>query len=208
MADHAPYRYKHGWIKIGGGYPEIHKADLSTPDARRSREVSPGEFQSLAATGAAEYEKIKRGSSPSIFEKPSSKQNEIMNQAFNESRAEWGGSTIDSHTGEFLPQGADKYALTVRDPGMDSISIAPTASAAEFRKAFGQATARYRTILQRPGHSLGVFHDADKKTIDFDPVYVTGKKSETETIGAYTRTVGGAYHFKSGDGFWPPHVKG
>jgi len=27
-----------------------------------------------------------------------------------------------------------------------------------------------------------------------------------EQVGSYTRAIGGAYHFKSGNGFWPPHV--
>jgi hypothetical protein len=37
-------------------------------------------------------------------------------------------------------------------------------------------------------------------------VLVVDTAAEVEQIGAYTRAVGGAYHFRSGDGYWPPHV--
>lgn len=207
MAEHVPgtpYRYRHGWIPR---YPEIHKSDLSTPDARRSRAVTSAEFQRIAATGAAQYQKLKRATSPTIFSTNAAKRGEIGNRAFMETRAPWGGATIDAHTGEFLTGKEDKYALTAREPGMKSVTVAPNATAAEFRAAYEKALSRFDKILQRKDHYLGVFHDADKNEIEIDPVLVTGDKSQTETIGAYTRAVGGAYHFKSGNGFWPPHIR-
>lgn len=205
MAEHVPgkpYRYRHGWIPLR--YPEIHKTDLSTPDARRSRAVSASEFQHIAAKGAAQYEQLKRKGSPTTgLDK---NWNSIVNRAYTESRADWGGSTIDSHTGEFLPQGADKYALTVRDKGMSTVSVPRNASLPQFRKAMNEAKVKYADILKRQDHHLGVFNNVDTNRIEIDPVLVTGNKEHTETIGAYTRAVGGAYHFQSGLGFWPPHV--
>lgn len=195
-----PFRFHHGWVPV---FPEIGKNDLSTPDARRSREVSPRAFQRLAARGAAEYQKMKRSTSPHVL----SGRTDLVDAAFKSTRSEWGGATIDSHTGKALSGNEDAYALTVREPGMKSISIPAGASRAEFGAAYDKALSRYGEILNRPDHFLGVFHDADKGTIDFDPSLVTTKKSHVETIGAYTGAVGGAYHFKSGDGFWPPHVK-
>jgi hypothetical protein len=188
-------------------YIPIKKSDLSTPDARRSRAVSEPEFQKIAARGAAQYQQMKRKGSATVFEKDAAKASEIANRAYTESREPWGGSTIDAHTGEFLPQGADKYALTVREPGDESVTISTTASAAQFRKAFSAATTKFGPVLSRQNHYLGVFHDADKNEIEFDPVLVTPNKEHTETIGAYTHAVGGAYHFKSGNGFWPPHIE-
>lgn len=207
MAEHVPgqpNRYRHGWIPIAGGHPEISKADLSTPDARRSRAVSSDEFQSIAAHGAAEYEKLKREGGPTTgLDKNWAA---ISNRAYSETREPWGGATIDAHTGEFLTGNEDKYALTVRPAGSAQISIPANASPAEFRKALDRAKIEYADILQRKDHSLGVFHDNDTGTIDIDPVLVTANKSHVETIGAFTHAVGGAYHFASGDGFWPPYV--
>lgn len=204
MAHHVagqPYRYRHGWIPI---HPEISKADLSTPDARRSRAVSSAEFQQISALGAAEYEKLRRQGGPTTgLDK---NWGSIVNRAYIDAGEPWGGATIDAHTGEFLTGKEDKYAITVRPPGMDSVTIPANANPLEFRTAMNKAKERYSEILQRKDHYLGVFHDADKNTIDIDPVLVTDNKSHVETIGAYTHAVGGAYHFKSGDGFWPPHV--
>lgn len=197
-------RYRHGWIPL---YPAIHKSDLSTPDARRSREVSPQEFDKVAAVGAAQYEQLRRASSTADGIAPGKKWDKIVKAAYTEAMKSWGGVTIDSHTGKFVKDDDDKYALTVRDAGMRTTSIPEGASFEDFTKAMNLAKLRYAHILERKDHHLGVFHDDDKGTIDFDPVLVTGDKSNVETIGAYTHAVGGAYHFKSGDGFWPPHVK-
>lgn len=183
----------------------IHASDLSTPDARRSPEVTPEEFQRYAKRGKAKMGRLVAGSSEPTALSGSSWEH-IKHEAFSKTREEWGGATIDSHTGKDVPDGLDAYALTVRDPGMSSVHVSPGASKAEFDKAMETAKVRYHDILSRPGHHLGVFHDADTKSIDIDPVLVTSKLSDVHDIGAYTHAVGGAYHFKSGDGYWPPHV--
>lgn len=190
------------WIK----FPTIHASDLSTPDARRSPEVSPEEFQGFARRGAAKYATLKAGASePSALRGKS--WDKIVNDAYTSSREPWGGMTVDAHTGKHVPADADKYALTAREPGMEGVHVSPKASREEFSRAMETARKRYKSILARPGHHLGVFHDEDTNTIDIDPVLVTDRLEDVHDIGAYTRAVGGAYHFKSGDGFWPPHVK-
>lgn len=186
--------------------PTIHLSDLSTDDARRSPQVSEPEFQAHAKRGAAKYAAAQAGSSPATALQGKS-WDKIVAHAFEVTREPWGGATIDSHSGEEVRPDADAYALTAREPGMKGISISPSASREEFTRAMVEARTKYAAILARPGNHLGVFHDADKNEIDIDPVLVTGSLADVHDIGAYTHAVGGAYHFKSGDGYWPPHVK-
>lgn len=182
----------------------IHKSDLSTADARRSREVSPQEFERIRAKGAVQYAHLQRRSAPTTgLDK---NWDSINEDAFAQVSKDWGGATYDAHTGEKLPDKLDAYALTVRPPGMDAVSIPEGSNKADFRKAMRQAKQRYQKILERANHHLGVFHDNDKGTIDIDPVVTVPTIDKVESIGAYTRATGGAYHFKSGNGFWPPHV--
>jgi hypothetical protein len=206
-------RWHHGWVPANAAavalkehkLPEIHKSDLSSGDARRSRAVSSAEFQRVARRGAAKYKLRSGQSSPHALK--GDKLNALIDRAHTEAMKPWGGLTTDSHTGKDLPGNADKYALTARAPGMDTVSVPEGASKAEFAKAMRQAVQKYGPILDRKGHSLGVFHDNDKGTIDIDPVLIADNLKDAEDIGAFTHAVGGAYHFKSGDGFWPPHVK-
>lgn len=186
-------------------YPVIRRSHLSTPDGRRSRAVSNDEFQSLAAKGQSQVEQMTKESSPP--EGLDRNWNLVVDHAHKASQEEWGGTTIDSHYGAPRAQGSDEYAITVRDPDHPGISVKPGASREHFADAMGRAREEYGHILSRPGHNLGVFHDADKGTVDIDPVLTVKNRADVESIGAYTRAVGGAYHFKSGDGYWPPHVK-
>lgn len=187
-------------------FSEIHAGDLSTPDARRSPAVSAEEFQQYAQRGASKYGHLRAGAS-----KPKALSGKnwtaLKQHAYEQSREPWGGTTTDTHSGKDIAPDADAYALTVREPGMDSVSVDPNANQAAFDVAMETAKKRYADILSRPGHALGVFHDDDLKRIDIDPVLVTPSLSDVHDIGAYTHAVGGAYHFKSGDGYWPPHVE-
>lgn len=191
-------------------FPVIHKSDLSTTDARRSREVTPEEFQEIAKRGAAKYELtnhgVGRGTPKALYDRFSWRLK--VRRAFDETRKPWGGVTFDAHTGKEVTHNADAYALTVRPVGMDSVTVKPDASGMEFLRAMNDAREKYKDILSRAGHHLGVFHDADKNIIDIDPVLIVYSLKDAEEIGAFTHATGGAYHFKSGDGFWPPHVKG
>lgn len=215
-------KWKHGWVPLnpaavaekehkGHGsrartkrFPEIKASDLSSADARRSRAVSSAEFQATAARGAAKYRVRSAASSPHAL--TGDRLHALINRSYAEAMKPWGGSTTDSHTGQDLPSDADKFALTARPPGMGSVSIPEGASKAEFAAAMQRAVKQYGSILDRKGHSLGVFHDNEKGTIDIDPVLIADNLKDAEDIGAFTHAVGGAYHFKSGDGYWPPHV--
>lgn len=197
-----PYRYRHGWVKL---YPEIKAGDLSSGDARRSRAVSSTEFQSIAKRGEVKMRVLSQASS-----KPSGLDDNfdaIADHAYAEAQKDWGGVTVDTHTGHEVRPDADAYAITTRNPGTSAIAISEKASKAEFHDALKKARIQHAQELSRKGAHLGVFHDNDKGTIDIDPVTVVNSLKDVEEIGAYTHAVGGAYHFKSGNGYWPPHVK-
>lgn len=130
----------------------------------------------------------------------------LKEETYAEVQNEWGGATIDAHTGEPLPQGANKFAITVKDKGVDTVSIPIDATREQFDAAMDEARSRFGDILKREQHNLGVFRDDDLGRIDFDPVLVVDSKADVETIGAASRAIGGAYNFSDGNGYWPPHV--
>jgi hypothetical protein len=178
---------------------------ITAAEARgNSRPVSFDEYQHIAAKGNQMIDKMKRDSSP--IHGMDEYWPEIKGDMYAEVRKPWGGGTIDGHTGSALPQGADKYALSVKPRGMHSISIPEHASYPDFSRAMDQAKDEFRPALERRGFYLGIFHDDDLNRIDIDPVAVVDTPEEVEAIGAYTRAIGGAYHFRTGDGYWPPHV--
>lgn len=191
----------------GAQFAPIRKSDLSTTDARRSPEVSHEEFQARAARGQRLYSGMSSASKPVEGTPFDQHFDRITERARKASAEPWGGVTINAHSGRSVPQGADKFALTVRPPGHPGISVPANADPDTFRQAMHTARHAYGDVLARKGHHLGVFHDADKGTIDIDPVAIVKKQRDAEDIGAYTHATGGAYHFKSGDGYWPPHVK-
>lgn len=145
----------------------------------------------------------------------------IKDQAYELAKQPWGGATINGRTGKMRGDTADEvdskvgsntgfghgdYAITNRAPHEDVISIPTSARREEFHSAMDRAKEKYPQIGNSGGH-LGVFHDVDKGSIDIDPVLMVHTPDEVEKVGAYTRAVGGAYHFQSGNGYFPPHVK-
>ena len=171
-----------------------------------SRPVSAAEFQHLAATGLNQLAVMSTRRAP--LTGLDRNWQKIKDDSWAEVTQPWGGATIDAHTGKALPQGADRYALTVKPHGLDKVSVPEHATRAEFDQAMEKARMRFRKELEKGQRHLGIFHDDDHHRIDIDPVVVVDTIGEVETIGAYTHAIGGAYHFKSGDGFWPPHVAG
>jgi len=118
----------------------------------------------------------------------------------------WGGATIDSHTGQALPDGANKYALTIKGKHQDSIMLPEHPTAEQFNAAMDRARHEFHDQLSMQQGHLGVFHDDEQHRIDIDPVVVVNTLHEVETIGAATHAIGGAYNFADGNGYWPPHV--
>ena len=169
-----------------------------------SRPVSHDEFQRYAAEGRDRLRAIQ--SAPWSTRGLDDGWAGIKARAYAEVRKPWGGATVDPRTGKDLPQGADKYAMSIKPTGMDTTSIGEHASAEEFGEAMDVAKAKYGNQLAKGGSYLGIFHDDDLNRIDIDPVTVLDTLQEVETIGAWSHAIGGAFGFASGDGFWPPHV--
>jgi hypothetical protein len=130
----------------------------------------------------------------------------LKEETYAQVQNEWGGATIDSHTGKPVAQGADRFAITVKDKGVETVSIPIDATREQFDAAMDTARQRFGPILEREQHHLGVFRDDDMGRIDFDPVLVIDKRADVDTIGAASRSIGGAYNFADGNGYWPPHV--
>jgi len=170
-----------------------------------SRPVSHDEFQALARKGNRWIDQAKNGRQP-ITGLDGPGWELVKQRSYAEARKSWGGETIDTDTGQPLPQGADLFALSVKPRGMDTVSVPEHASYAEFSQAMDQAKERFRSALERRGFYLGVFHDDENHRIDIDPVAIVDSVDLVEQVGAYTRAIGGAYRFSDGNGYWPPHV--
>jgi hypothetical protein len=169
-----------------------------------SKPVSYEEFQRLARNGQWILDGLQSRSAP--IKGLDDNWDAIKSNTHAEALKEWGGATIDAHTGEAVAQGANRWALTIKDKGFDTVSIPQGASKEEFDAAMETAKERFRPILEREGSHLGVFHDDDLGRIDIDPVLVVDRLEDVHTIGAATRAIGGAYNFADGNGYWPPHV--
>jgi hypothetical protein len=170
----------------------------------QSRPVSAQEFFDVADQGRQLLNTFADNSSP--ITPMAENFDSIVTQAWDEVQQSWGGVTIDPHTGQALEQGADKYAVTAKPAGIATISIPEASTEAQFRKAMDRALKEFGPLLQRSNYHLGVFHDDATGRIDIDPVAVVDNQAHAEAIGAYTRNIGGAYHFASGNGYFPPHV--
>jgi hypothetical protein len=89
---------------------------------------------------------------------------------------------------------------------VDSVSVRIGASREEFAAGMAEARQRFDAQLRGQQAHLGVFRDEDVQRVDIDPVLVVNNHRDVETIGAYSHSVGGAYRFEDGLGYWPPHV--
>lgn len=96
----------------------------------------------------------------------------------------------------------------MKPKGVETVSVPEGASRADFDAAMDEAKNRFRNVLERESHYLGVFHDDEHNRIDIDPVLVVRDRADVDTIGAASRSIGGAYNFADGNGYWPPHVRG
>jgi len=177
---------------------------ITAGEARgNSRPVTAAEFQRLALEGRDKLNEIQ--SADWSTRGLDAKWDEIKRTLYAQVSKPWGGATIDPRTGGELPQGADVYALSVN---RETMSIRERATWQEFDAAMDTARGRYAAELARGGTYLGVFHDDDNARIDIDPVTIVATSDDAEKIGAYTHAIGGAYHFATGNGHFPPHVTG
>lgn len=185
----------------------IRPSELSSPTAierGHSRPVSPEEWYDAENQGKLAYEDT--AAQADGTEGMDQAWPQLKQRAWQNVQEPWGGDTINAATGQPIEGSPDAYALTVKPHGVDSVSIPIGSPQHHFNAAMDEARQRFGNVLQRQNHHLGVFRDEDVNRIDFDPVLVVNNLRDAENIGAHTRNIGGAYHFKSGDGFWPPHV--
>ena len=96
-----------------------------------SRPVSEAEFQQLAAEGRDRLHDIQH--QPWTTEGIRKNWDAIKARTYAEVQNSWGGATIDPRSGRDLPQGADKYAMSVKPTGLDTTSIPEHASRAGVR---------------------------------------------------------------------------
>jgi hypothetical protein len=193
-------------LKDGTTIRAVKRSALSNPDTPRTRGVSREEFTALANEGHARLAQFRRdGGPPAGLDR---NMQAVKDHAYEQVQSEWGGGTYDAHTGKPLAGNEDKYALTVKPPGVDSVSVRIGATREEMDAGIDEARQRFDGQLQGQQAHLGVFRDEDSGRIDIDPVLVVDNHHDVETIGSATHAVGGAYHFASGDGFWPPYIEG
>lgn len=204
---------------LGGQFKPIYKADLpNLPTAHSSSQpVSHDEFQRQAASGQARLDRMRSNKQDTSAMHAPDTWNAMVDHAYGATREEWGGATYNPSTASAVNfHKPDKFALTVRNPGENPISVHPAASREQFGAAMDQAKHEYGDRLTGQNHYLGVFHDPEAGRIDIDPTVVVGDSSRkgrmdkglqaSQEIMAATNALGGAYHFASGDGFWPNHV--
>ncbi len=116
--------------------------------------------------------------------------------AFYETKKSWGGATIGMETLDIVPDGIDAYACAVSEHTID-IPEGPDFLA--FSNAFNQA---YHDFYGTTTF-LGVFHDDEKHIIEFDAVEIVATTADVDKLNETRPVHGGAYHFKTGNGYWP-----
>jgi hypothetical protein len=188
------------------GTTALGPVPITADEARGdSRPVSYAEFHDVATRGRDLLDQMEADrSAPAGLV---GNWDSLKDSAWQEAQKPWGGMTIDAHSGEPLAADADKFALTVKPPGIAPVSVPEDAGQQQFAAAMDEALVKFRSLLEQSGHYLAVFHDDDSHRIDIDPVVVTDSRDDAEAIGAYTHNTGGAYNFKDGSGYWPPHVQ-
>lgn len=121
----------------------------------------------------------------------------LVSRAFIATNASWGGYTIHWASFRSVAPYCDAYAVTVKEIDEETISIPADADFNIFERACMKACATFNASY------LGVFHDDVKGTIDFDPVEVVATMAEVDKLALDHNVVGGAYHFATGNGYWP-----
>lgn len=188
-----------------GKVSKRERREITEDEARgNSRPVSRQEFQHLAALGNRMIDQMKRDSSPPTG--LTDHWEDVKDQAWQAVQQPWGGVTVDTHSGDLVADGADRYAMSVKPGSLKSVSVPVDATREQFDAAMDQALDKFGPVLARQGYHLGVFHDADVPRIDIDPVAVVDTPYQVDAIGAYAHSIGGAYHFATGNGYFPPHV--
>lgn len=180
---------------------------ITADEARgNSRPVDADEFHAVASQGRDLLNGMASSTQPVAG--LMTKLDTIKAAAWSQVQKPDGAATINPWTGEMLPDGADKYALSAKAPGVKAISLPEDISQAGFERALDEAIVKFRPQLEQSNHYLGVFHDDATGRIDIDPVVVVDTAGQAEAVGAYTHNLGGALHLATGTGHFPPHIAG
>jgi hypothetical protein len=194
------------------GVPEVTPITantLSNPTTPRSREVSAEEFAALAVQGKEKLApRWDNASEPMITS--GEVLDELKNTAWDSVQTEWGGMTVDAHDAQAIDP-SEGFSLTVKHPGMDTVSIPIQGSTQDdFNAAMDEAMRRFGGDENGPlwmeGAHLGIFRNEDTGNFEIDPTLMLDSVDDVEQIGAYANSVGGAFNYADGLGYWPPHI--
>jgi hypothetical protein len=116
-----------------------------------------------------------------------------MHDMYGKVQESWGGATVNQVTGKEVPQGADKYAVATTA----TTTLPENATYDQFKSAVDNV------VSQGNSKYVGVFHDDVKGTIDINGATVTTKAGVDRLYAAGNPVTGGAYHFATGEGYWP-----
>jgi hypothetical protein len=189
----------------------IYKHELSPSGQERSQPMSHEQFGAFAAKGQAHLDSLKAQGT-----QPNKMGDETTHHAYEATREPWGGATYNPRTGNAVNfHEPDKHSVSAREPGSLPVATSAHMNEEQFGRVMNMAKVMHHKELSTAGHYLGVFHDADTHKVEIDPVVVTGDSRHREDVGrekalqvaAATHAEGGAYHFASGNGVFPPHVK-
>lgn len=121
---------------------------------------------------------------------------EMILAAYHATRESWGGATLDLTKGDVLNVSTG-YAVST---GAQHSELSHD-DAACLRRFADQVITMARKVPR--GQLLGIFHDDDKGTVDFDTVYYTCNRTHAYAVAAAGHATGGIYDFATGDGVWP-----
>ena len=116
-------------------------------------------------------------------------------ELYERTRQPWGGATVRQSDGWLVPDGTDAYAVAVTD----TVSIPDTASYEQFVSAYDQSRAQFADAPY-----IGIFHDDMLNVIEFNGVTICPDTPCVDDLHKHGVPMpGGAYHFASGNGYWP-----
>ena len=120
----------------------------------------------------------------------------IRQIAFKRCQASWGGATFDSLSHQFVADNADLYVFATSE----TIELPEDV---EFDK-FNAAIDDLLSLRTNGIGDIGFFHDDAKGTIDLNLVAIVDSREDVDWMYELGYPMpGGAYHFATGDGYWP-----
>jgi len=168
----------------------------------RGRYVQPQRLESIEAQGKGVMREI--ATSPATpIDYLDENWDDIVDDLYAKTREPWGGESIDAHSdAKVTPAGEENGGGPFSSAFGETLSIAPGGTRAEFEAALRQFVDANHGHLEREGVWLGVFHDVDTGTIDFDVNWLTDTLEDAEALQTHLKRRGGAYDYTSGNGVY------